>query len=173
VLRSDIVDRLWGQDVFVDVETGVNTAISKIRQALRDSADRPTFIETVPGRGYRFVAAVEVIHGRDRAASLASTPDSSRTPGEQTISVVPVSTGAPGSPMPAAERTAHPGRMNSTASRAVHYTRLFSGLAGVAIIASLTFWARVGAVPSGRVTLAVLPFENVGNDPARESSRRA
>jgi DNA-binding winged helix-turn-helix (wHTH) protein len=41
VSRSDIIDRLWGQDVFVDVETGINTTISKIRQALRDSADAP------------------------------------------------------------------------------------------------------------------------------------
>ena len=46
-------------DVFVDVENGVNTAIRKLRQALRDSPDAPTFIETVPGKGYRFIAAVE------------------------------------------------------------------------------------------------------------------
>ena len=61
VSRTDIVDRLWGKDVFVDVETGVNTAISKVRQALRDSADAPAFVERVAGRGYRFVAAVETI----------------------------------------------------------------------------------------------------------------
>ena len=61
VSRSDIVERLWGKDVFVDVETGVNTAISKVRQALRDSPDAPAFVETVPGKGYRFIAAVEVV----------------------------------------------------------------------------------------------------------------
>ena len=61
VSRSDIVDRLWGKDVFVDVETGVNTAISKVRQALRDSPDAPAFVETVPGKGYRFIADVEVV----------------------------------------------------------------------------------------------------------------
>ncbi len=60
VSRTDIVDRLWSKDVFVDVETGVNTAIRKVRRALRDSADSPAFIETVPGRGYRFIADVEV-----------------------------------------------------------------------------------------------------------------
>src|SRR6187200_2309778 len=59
VSRSDIVDRLWGKEVFVDVDTGVNTAISKIRQALRDSVDTPEFVETVPGKGYRFIAPVE------------------------------------------------------------------------------------------------------------------
>src|SRR6187551_2110159 len=59
VSRGEIVDLLWGKDVFVDVETGINTAISKIRQALRDSADAPMFLETVPAKGYRFVATVE------------------------------------------------------------------------------------------------------------------
>ena len=61
--RGEIVDRLWGKDVFVDVETGVNTAVSKVRQALKDSPDHPVFVETVPGRGYRFIAPVDVISG--------------------------------------------------------------------------------------------------------------
>jgi DNA-binding winged helix-turn-helix (wHTH) protein len=61
VSRSQIVDALWGKDVFVDVENGVNTAIRKLRQALRDSPDAPTFIETVPGRGYRFIGTVDVL----------------------------------------------------------------------------------------------------------------
>ena len=61
VSRSQIVDALWGKDVFVDVENGVNTAIRKLRRVLRDSPDAPTFIETVPGRGYRFIATVEVL----------------------------------------------------------------------------------------------------------------
>ena len=60
VSRAQIVELLWGKDVFVDVETGVHTAVRKIRQALRDSAETPTFVETVPGRGYRFIAPVEV-----------------------------------------------------------------------------------------------------------------
>ena len=67
VLRSEIVDRLWGRNVFVDVETGVHTAIRKVRQALRDSPDAPTFVETVSCKGYRFIATVEV-SGAPRAA---------------------------------------------------------------------------------------------------------
>ena len=69
VSRSDIVDRLWSKDVFIDVETGVNTAVSKIRQALRDSPEAPAFIETIPGKGYRFIAAVEVIRAAHRVPS--------------------------------------------------------------------------------------------------------
>ena len=60
VTRSDIVARLWTKDVFVDVDMGINTAIRKIRAALGDSPDAPAFVETVPGKGYRFVAAVEI-----------------------------------------------------------------------------------------------------------------
>ena len=61
VSRADIVERLWGKDVFVDVDTGVHTAIRKIRQALGDSISAPAFVETVPSKGYRFVADVEVV----------------------------------------------------------------------------------------------------------------
>ena len=61
VARAEIVDALWGKDVFVDVETGVHTAIRKIRLALRDSPENPTFVETVAGKGYRFVAPVEEV----------------------------------------------------------------------------------------------------------------
>ena len=60
VTRGDIVARLWAKDVFVDVDTGINTAISKIRAALGDSSEAPAFVETVPGKGYRFVAAVDI-----------------------------------------------------------------------------------------------------------------
>src|ERR1700716_150413 len=69
VLRADIITRLWSKNVFVDVETGVNTAVSKVRQALHDSADTPVFVETIAGKGYRFIAAVEAIGGAARDPS--------------------------------------------------------------------------------------------------------
>ena len=62
VSRDYIVKRLWGEHAFVDVEMGVNTAIRKVRQALSDPSTAPVFIETVSGKGYRFVANVEAIH---------------------------------------------------------------------------------------------------------------
>src|SRR3954452_14078642 len=58
VSREAILERLWGKDVFVDVDLGVNTAIRKIRQALHDDHRSPKFVETVAGRGYRFIAPV-------------------------------------------------------------------------------------------------------------------
>jgi DNA-binding winged helix-turn-helix (wHTH) protein/tetratricopeptide (TPR) repeat protein len=60
VTREEIIERIWGKDVFHDTEHGINTAIRKIRQALRDDPDAPRFVLTVPAKGYRFVAPVEV-----------------------------------------------------------------------------------------------------------------
>ena len=56
VTREQIADQLWGKDIFVDVEQGINTAIRKIRIALEDDSARPQYVQTVVGRGYRFVA---------------------------------------------------------------------------------------------------------------------
>jgi TolB-like protein/DNA-binding winged helix-turn-helix (wHTH) protein len=58
VSREEIIDRLWGKDVFVDSEHGVNTAIRKIRNVLIDDPDQPRYIETAVGKGYRFIATV-------------------------------------------------------------------------------------------------------------------
>src|SRR6187401_81035 len=74
VSRSEIVDALWAKDVFVDVENGVNTAIRKLRQALRDAPDTPTFIETVPGKGYRFIAPVESAPDVDERRPAGTSP---------------------------------------------------------------------------------------------------
>ncbi|MEO8077314.1 MAG: winged helix-turn-helix domain-containing protein [Acidobacteriota bacterium] len=61
VSREDMGRQLWGDDVFVDRDAGINTAILRIRQALGDSSASSLTIETVPGKGYRFVAPVEVV----------------------------------------------------------------------------------------------------------------
>ena len=58
VPREELRKRLWPTDTFVDFDHGVNTAINRLREALGDSADTPRFIETLPRRGYRFVAPV-------------------------------------------------------------------------------------------------------------------
>lgn len=61
VTREQIADALWGKDVFVDVEQGINTAIRKVRMALDDDSDQPRYLQTVVGRGYRFVGRVEEV----------------------------------------------------------------------------------------------------------------
>ena len=173
VSRSDIVERLWGKDVFVDVETGVNTAISKVRQALRDSPDTPAFVETVPGKGYRFIAAVEVVSGAPHAAlpsvRLEPPPVPER---DQTNGVTPAPLQDESPSLEAASSTRmDAGLIGSSPSRpgAANRARLATGLTVVAMVAGVVAWTwlRGGAVVP-RVTLAVLPFANIGSDPERE-----
>src|SRR6266581_587575 len=59
VSRDELQKQLWPNDTFVDFDSGLNKAVNHLREALGDSADSPRFIETVPKRGYRFVAPVE------------------------------------------------------------------------------------------------------------------
>src|SRR4051812_39363396 len=72
VTREELRERLWPTGTFVDFEHGLNAVVNRLRDTLGDSADRPRFIETVPRRGYRFIAPV---HGRrpiDQSGSSAA-----------------------------------------------------------------------------------------------------
>ncbi|MGB7025047.1 MAG: winged helix-turn-helix domain-containing protein [Candidatus Acidiferrales bacterium] len=143
VTREKIAQVLWS-DTFVDCEHGMNTAIKKLRQTLGDSADEPRFIETVPRIGYRFTAEVQ-----------AETPPLTQPAG-------------PSQPAPLG--AASPRMFQDFLRR----KRL------VPIAASLAFFAIAGAyflhfrhpsrasAPSGRIMLAVLPFENLTGDPGQE-----
>ncbi len=141
VSRADIVERLWGKDVFVDVDTGVHTAIRKIRQALGDSISAPAFVETVPSKGYRFVADVEVV-SRSSDSGLA------------------VAASAPA----AGHETAPASQLWSA-----HPARVLIAVLAVALVTGLVAWTRLnGGAAASRITLAVLPFEYLGSDPERE-----
>ena len=61
VSREELRTALWQGGTFVDFDAGLNTAIRRLRDTLGDSADNPTLIETVPRRGYRFIAPVETV----------------------------------------------------------------------------------------------------------------
>jgi len=140
VSRSEIVDALWGKDVFVDVENGVNTAIRKLRQALRDAPDAPTFIETVPGKGYRFIATVEVL------------PDVVPSP--------PPPAAATGASVAVPEAGVGDRAAGWRAS-----TRVVLVVLTVAALAGALLWAWKRPADSGtRVTIAVLPFDNLNRD---------
>jgi serine/threonine-protein kinase len=64
VTREQLRTELWPENTFVQFDAGLNTAMNKLRLALRDAADNPTFIETVPRTGYRFIAPVERLEAR-------------------------------------------------------------------------------------------------------------
>lgn len=84
VTRQEILEQIWGKDVYVDADNSINTAVRKIRQALHDNTEEPRFVVTIPARGYRFVAPVEepVAHpaavggtnGAGTEAPAAATP---------------------------------------------------------------------------------------------------
>ena len=61
VLREDLKAHLWGEDTFVDFERGLNFCILQVRTALRDTSENPRFVQTVPRRGYRFIAPVAFV----------------------------------------------------------------------------------------------------------------
>src|ERR1700724_1616260 len=59
VTREELREKLWPADTFVDFDHGLNSAVARLREALRDSAEKPRFIETIAKRGYRFIAPLE------------------------------------------------------------------------------------------------------------------
>lgn len=90
VTREDIRNRLWGSGTFVDFDHGLNTAVNKIRQALSDSASEPRYIETVSGKGYRFIAPVVMAadhpgSARPEALSVADPREVTKFPSSQLL----------------------------------------------------------------------------------------
>jgi TolB-like protein/DNA-binding winged helix-turn-helix (wHTH) protein/Tfp pilus assembly protein PilF len=68
VTRKEILEQIWGKDVFVDGDNGINTAVHKVRLALKEDPENPRFLRTVPGKGYRFAAEPLAEKARDAAA---------------------------------------------------------------------------------------------------------
>jgi DNA-binding winged helix-turn-helix (wHTH) protein/Flp pilus assembly protein TadD len=73
VTREELRNQNWPADTFVDFDNSLNTAINKLREALGDSADNPRFIETLPRRGYRFVAQVTGVDGTARGTATGAS----------------------------------------------------------------------------------------------------
>src|SRR5260370_6188360 len=98
VTREELQKRLWPSDIFIDFEHGLNTAIRKIRRALNDDADEPRFIETVGGRGYRFLAPVEQQAGvaPEQAADESPAPKPFIVPQDAQEAAVAVEPPLPG-----------------------------------------------------------------------------
>src|SRR6185312_713489 len=74
VNREEIARCLWTQEVFVDIEHGINTAIRKLRQTLGDSSDLPRYVQTISGSGYKFIAPVTIVE-TDVPGPAQSLPD--------------------------------------------------------------------------------------------------
>jgi len=143
VTREEVRQALWPGDTFVDFDVGLNSAIKRLRDALNDSADSPRFVETLPRRGYRFVAALET-------------------------SPVP-----PPPALEAPPRTAPPPvEGEARARRAGVRLGSWGAAAAVAVLVLMATLAATGRWPHPRGqlasvpirSLAVLPFENLSGD---------
>jgi TolB-like protein/DNA-binding winged helix-turn-helix (wHTH) protein/Tfp pilus assembly protein PilF len=156
VTREELRQKLWPVDTFVDFDKGLNSAVLRLRSALADSAENPHYIETLPRRGYRFVAAVD---GAVPAASsaVASTPLVAETP------VV-------GTGKPSAEGSVQP-------ATGLIARRIWIAALAVAAIAALLLGVNVGGWrgrllgkggPVSVQSIAVLPLENLTGDPSQE-----
>jgi TolB-like protein/DNA-binding winged helix-turn-helix (wHTH) protein/Tfp pilus assembly protein PilF len=83
VTREEILRVIWGENVFVDADNSINTAVRKARQALKDDPENPRFLRTVPGKGYRFTAEVKSLTSTvspEELASVEQLPQESPTP---------------------------------------------------------------------------------------------
>jgi TolB-like protein/DNA-binding winged helix-turn-helix (wHTH) protein len=149
VTREEVIDRLWGKGVYLDAEQGINTAIRKIRICLRDAAESPKYIQTVVGKGFRFVPSVAILEpptavSAQRAAGIAAAP-----------AVAPA-------PAPTPE-----------AFRALPLNRwtLIAGAAIVVVVVLAIGWYRYAhrtPEPAPMRSIAVLPLENLSGDPSQE-----
>ena len=163
VTREELKIYLWPGDTFVDFETGLNTAVSKLRDALSDSADKPRYIETIPRRGYRFIVPVdraEVTPARmeNRASAIGVTT--------QTVEI----TLRPEASARAGERVAAAPTERKQVS---HWRNAYIfGLVLIAVVCASYFGLRRlttrRAPPIARAMLVVLPFDNLTGDPSQD-----
>jgi TolB-like protein/DNA-binding winged helix-turn-helix (wHTH) protein len=157
VTREELRQKLWPGDTFVDFDHGLNNAINRLREALNDSADVPRFIETLPRRGYRFIAEVNGYGGTpSRTTGLTDSVDA----GEIASAVVPEETAA-AKPSPVSP-PAPGGRFWLTVAGA--------GIAGALILG--LYLARHRPFRANAAvkiqSLAVLPLDNLSGDPSQE-----
>lgn len=139
ITREELRAKLWAQDTFVNFEHGLNAAVKRLRRALNDSADSPRFVETLPRRGYRFIAPVQF---GDPATAEPPAAPMVTDPSHEEVSPEPA--GWP-----------H-GRLVGIAA-----------LILVLAVGAFVMWRPANRPPPIR-SLAVLPLENISGDASQE-----
>jgi len=150
VTRDELRERLWPADTYVNFEHGLNAAVKRLRRALNDSAENPRFVETLPRRGYRFLAPVESVKPEEGTPSFAEV--------------------APGSPVSASDEP--PYSEDDHTHEPVHWLlahkkSVFALLLVLAIFLAWMFRPKTSQSPAIR-SLAVLPLENLSGDPSQD-----
>jgi len=194
VSRDEIVEKIWGKDVFLDTEHGINTAIRKIRQVLGDDPEQPRFLQTVTGKGYRFIAPAISIEDRisdrvinDRVINdrIEDRGNGSKESGEHApvlttsfAAAIQAGNEEIGSPSDNEERAAQ--SVSPAAIPVLSRSRwLAVALALLVLAGAIVVFVKMNSssIGGGRFTrsakpqihsLAVLPLENLSGDPAQE-----
>ena len=164
VTREEIQRQVWGSGTFVDFDKGLNFCIKQIREALGDNAQSPSYIETLPRRGYRFIAPVEDLLEAGPVDTASPDNDEARnqpTPisGEQQIDKPSQQQGEPAAHLPRRS----PGSFRRRAAVVALAILLLTG--------SYFAWRYITRQvhPSdSRIMILVLPFENLNRDPAQD-----
>ncbi|MGA9354236.1 MAG: winged helix-turn-helix domain-containing protein [Terriglobales bacterium] len=161
VSREQIIERIWGNGVFLDTDNSINGAIRKIRQALKDDPEQPQFIQTITGSGYRFIAPVlapisvpEVAGLGQNAQGLPGQRVSDFTPQDASPTVITAS--------------AYPDRTSSSRLRLGLVGGLVIVLSAALVVYLQSRRSTSPMPPTGRSMLAVLPFENFTGDATQD-----
>ena len=159
VTREELRSRLWAGDTFVDFDHGLNNAVMRVREVLLDSSDHPRYVETIPRRGYRFVAPVE------EAAGPANSPIPPEASDISSVSVSRIAALPATAPSPA-----------EWLPKVRHWSTLprVALLASAVLVCVIALWtlavrlihkAAAGkATPPQSTSLVVLPLENLSGD---------
>jgi len=176
VTRSDLQHSLWGEDVFVDFDTGLNVAVKKLRGALCDSTEDSTYIETVVGEGYRFVADVEKVFFTAEAPASASPEPIAATLVPEVPAYSSIQLGD--AHVPQLEQEAEPRLLAGSIGHSwLQKRNEWLWVAVVVFVVLITIavtrltWRRPrqpDQVHAGKIMLVVLPFENLSGDPGQE-----
>lgn len=158
VTREEFRQALWPGDTFVDFDHGLNNAINRLRETLGDSAESPRFLETLPRRGYRFIAAVESIAPPSPQDSKPQVEDSSTAP-----------------PAPASDEVAAPPVNGSRPSLRTRFWIAASTAAAALLVLLVSLNTGVlrqrllGATATRRIqSIVVLPLVNLSGDASQE-----
>lgn len=175
VTREEIQRELWAEDTFVNFENGLNFAINQVRTALRDTSVDPIYIETVPKRGYRFVAPVAAAPETDTASPGKDLLPPIEAAGKQEPRNLPVSRDLPLAMGTAGsvfvERRAGERRVSrAPGTRWGRVAWTAAVLAGCVLVFAALRWYRARHWQPQKPVAAVivLPFENLTGDPAKE-----
>jgi len=161
VSREQLRNRLWANESFGDFDQAVNIAIGKLRSALGDSAESPRYIETLPKRGYRFIAEVSIGDFDGQTDGLVTVPPESppQTPAYSDLNPAPQNLR-----VQASTDVTAPKRRRWKARRIAFAAALILGLSILAVFLALS-WVRR---PTGIRSLAVLPLDNFSGDASQD-----